>query len=422
MGENELNSHGKNVILNKFYKAFPALSNKNYRLYFVGQLISLIGSWLQMVALGWLVLELTHSAFLVGLTATLGTLPVLFFALFGGVIVDRFDKKKILILTQSFLMVFALILGVLTVTGLINVYEIYILAFLSGLVSALDSPARQSFVIEMVGKEKLQSAIALNSGTFNGARVMGPAVAGFIIAFFGVGGAFILNAISFIAVIIALLLINAKSLQSRAHDHPLKAIKEGLSYSYHHPIIKNLLIFAGITSIFGWSYTFMMPYIIQNTFHMNESSLGYFYTPTGVGAVIGTIIVSMYAKKVNPFVFIIFGSFISSISLIFFALTSNFIIALIFLFLSGLGILMQFSTINTTLQHIVSDHIRGRVMSIYALMFIGMMPIGSFQIGALSERFGTSFAIIFGSVIIFLYSVYLFYNKGNLQKELQKHL
>ncbi len=209
----------------KITSFFPALRNKNYQLYFMGQLVSLIGTWLQIVAQGWLVLELTNSVFLIGLVAAVSTLPTLLFSLFGGVIVDRFNKQKIITFTQTASMLLALVLGLLTVFKIINVWQIMILAFLLGVVNAVDMPARQAFVVEMVGKSDLASAIALNSGIFNGARVIGPSIAGILIGLVGTGGAFILNAASYLAVILALFYIKAKAIVHKNHPHPMLAIK-----------------------------------------------------------------------------------------------------------------------------------------------------------------------------------------------------
>lgn len=395
----------------RFFSAFPAFRHKNYRLYFAGQFVSLIGTWLQIVALGWLVLQLTNSAFLVGVASALAALPVLIFSLVGGVIVDRFSTKNILIFTQGISMFLAFVLGFLTVFHKITVSEIFVIAFISGVVSALDGPARQSFVIELVDKKDLASAIALNSGTFNGARVIGPAFAGFLIGLIGTGGAFIINGVSFLAVIFALLFIRIQPVVQRVHLHPLKAIREGISYSFSHPIIKNLLIFAAVSSIFGWSYSTIMPVIAKNIFHKNAVGLGYLYSASGVGALIAAFIISIFSKKVNPMTFIFGGSILFSLSIILFSLTSNFLLALILLFFSGVGLMAQFTTMNTSIQHAVPDAIRGRVMSIYMLMFLGMFPIGSFQVGFLAEHFGSQLAVRVGAFVILLFSVGLYLNE-----------
>ncbi len=399
-----------------FLNAFPAFKYKNYRLYFSGQLISLIGTWLQIVALGWLVLKMTNSAFWVGTVSALSTLPVLLFALFGGVIVDRFNKKKILYITQIIPMMLAFVLGFLTLFQKVNLVGVSVLAFLFGTVSALDNPARQAFVVEMVRREDLASAIALNSSIFNGARVIGPGIAGILIAAIGIGGTFIINGISFIAVIIALFFITSKKLLPQVHPHPVKAIKQGLSYSFSHPIIKTLLMFTGVISIFGWSYSTLMPVIAQNIFHQGPAVLGYLYSATGVGAVFAAIIISVLSKKLNPLVFILVGCLLFSLSVLSFTFIKNYIFALPVLFFVGFGLIMQFSIINSTIQHLVPDDIRGRVMSIYTLMFLGMFPIGSFQVGIIAERLGSIFAIRLGAIIVFAYGVYIFLNRDRLKE------
>ncbi len=403
----------------KMAEAFPAFHSKNFNWYFWGQLVSLIGTWLQTVAQGWLVLQLTNSAFLIGLVTALSTLPSLLFSLFGGVIVDRLSKKNILLFTQWSSMILAFILGILTVMKLITVWEIAVLAFLLGIINALDIPARQAFIVELVDKEGIASAIALNAGAFNAARVVGPAVAGFLIAIIGTGGAFILNAVSYIAAIISLIYITSKFTPAKEHPHPLKAINDGLKYSFSHPIIRTLLIFTGIVSIFGWSYTTIMPIIAQNTFHLGAAGLGYMYAASGLGALIATILVSALSKKVKPLVFIVGGNTLFAISLILFSLTNSIIIALPLLFLSGVGLLAEFATINTTIQHMISDNMRGRVMSIYSLMFLGLFPVGNFEIGYVAEKFGSSFAMILGAVITLLFGIFVYTRRHNI-REAQK--
>lgn len=406
----------------KVLKAFPAFKHKNYRLFFSGQLISLVGTWLQIVALGWLVLELTNSAFWVGTISALSLLPVLIFGIFGGVIVDRYNKKMLLYITQTLSMILALILGFLTVFNLINLWEIGILAFLLGTVTALDHPARQTFVVEMVGKEDLASAIALNSTTFNASRVIGPGVAGILIKLIGTGGTFILNGLSFIAVIIALYFIKVSKESPKAHPHPMAAIKEGLRYSFTHPVIKMLLIFSAVTSIFGWSYSTILPVIVQNIYHKDAAALGYLYSATGAGALLSAFIVSAYSKKINPLVFILGGNTAFAVSLVLFSLTKSFLLALPILFVSGAGLIMQFSMINTTIQHMVSDNIRGRVLSIYTLMLFGMAPFGSFQIGIVADRFGSPFAIQLGALIVFAYGIYVFLNRNRVRLSYKNYI
>ena len=356
--------------------SFPALQNRNYKLYFSGQLVSLIGTWLQVVAQGWLVLKLTNSAYLIGLTAALATLPSLLFTLLGGVIVDWFPKKKILLFTQGSAMVLAFILGGLTVAHIITIEEICVLAFLLGTVNAIDAPARQAFVPEMVNREELTSAIALNSGAFNTARVIGPGVAGLLIALVGTGGAFIINGLSYIAVIIALLKMNTPERPMQKKTDALKAIKQGFAYSFSHPVIRTLIVFTAVSSVFGWSYTTVMPLIAQNEFHAGAAGLGYLYAATGLGALMATFLIAGFAKRVAPIVFIAGGSMLFAVSLILFSYTTNFTLALVLLFFAGLGLLSQFAMMNTRIQSLVKSEFRGRVMSIYVFMFVGLSPLG----------------------------------------------
>ncbi len=408
----ELSSEEVEGWTSRFFIIFPAFSNRNFRLYFFGQLVSLIGTWLQIVAEGWLVFQMTHSAFMVGLVAALATIPTLAFSLFGGVIVDRLPKRNILLFTQAASMCLALIYGFLVIFNFINITEIFVLAFLLGVVNALDAPARQAFVGEMVGREYLASAIALTAGTWNGARVIGPGIAGVLIAVVGVGGAFVLNGISYIAVIIAMILMRLVSVKiSDAQIHPIRAIKDGLSYSFSHPSIRALLIFSGVVSIFGWSFSTVMPVIAQNTFHVGAVGLGQLYSATGLGAFLATIMVSAAGRKYNPLVFILGGNTLFAVSLFLFTLTANFFVALVFLFFAGFGLLTTFPIINSTIQHLVEDKYRGRVLSIYTVTFVGFFPIGSFEVGLVSEHLGTSFAIRLGAAIILVAGMMVYLNR-----------
>lgn len=412
-------SVGESPLLNKFFSFFPAFAIANYRLYFSGQLISVIGTWLQVVAQGWLVLQLTHSALMVGLVAALANIPSFFFSLFGGVIVDRFPKKKIVIFTQISSMILAFILGILTIFNVITVFEIGLLAFLLGVVNAIDWPARQSFVPEFVGKERIASAIAINSGIYNSARVVGPAVAGILIALIGTGGAFMLNGLSYVAVIIALFAMKVELYVPKEKLHPLLAIKEGLSYTFNHSTIRTLLIFVGVSSIFAWSYTTVLPVITQYTFHLGATGLGYLYVAGGLGAVLATIIVSAFSNKIPVVIRIFGGNALFAVSILLFTLTHNFPMALLFLFLAGFGLLLQFATMNTTIQMLAAKELRGRVISVYALMFIGLAPIGSFEVGFLSDRIGTAPAIQIGALIVFIFGTLIFIYRKKILGDLK---
>lgn len=397
-------------------KSFPALQSKNYRIYFFGQLVSVIGTWLQIVAQGWLVLQLSNSAFLIGLVAALATAPSLLFSLFGGVIVDRFLKKRILFITQISSMLLALLLGSLTLMHLVNIPIICVLAFLMGTVNAVDAPARQAFVSDLVTKEQLPSAIALNSGIFNAGRVIGPGFAGILIALVGTGGAFIINGISYVALIIALFFLKIKEKRPVKNVNPIQAIKDGINYSLAHPIIKVLLLFTAMVSIFGWSYTTIMPIIARNTFHVDAKGLGYLYSATGLGSLLATLMIGIYSKKVSAVIFIIGGNILFGTSLILFASTHTMTLALILLFFTGLGLLSMAAMMNTTIQGMVKNEFRGRVMSLYILMFMGLSPIGNFEIGLLTENFGIPKAITINAVIILLAGFILLYHRKSIRE------
>lgn len=406
--------------LGKFYKAFPALKNRNYQLYFTGQLISLIGSWLQIITQGWLVFELTRSAFWVGFVATASSLPVLIFSLFGGVLVDRFDKKKIIYVTQGAFMILAFILGIMTMLKIINVYEIALIAFLFGVLNAIDIPSRQAFVTEMVGREKMASAIALNSGAFNGARIIGPTIASILIAFFGVGIAFIVNGISYIAAFAALKLIKIEGKVHYNHLHPLAAIHEGIVYSYKKIEIRTLLISVGVVSVFGWAFMAILPVIAQGVYHGGIAGLGYLYTSFGVGAVLSTILLSTFSNKINPKYFIIGGNIILCLALTVFSLAGNFGVAVIAIFVIGFSLIVQNAAMNSTIQYSVEDHFRGRVMSIYILMFLGLSTIGNFEIGVLAEHFGVRSAILANTGLLFILSFIFLYRNKRVWQEVDK--
>ncbi len=401
--------------LRRLLHAFPAFENRNFRLYFTGQTLSLVGTWLQIVAQGWLVFDITHSAAWVGAVAAASMVPSLLLTLWGGVIVDRFPKKKILLFTQASSMVLALILGIVVVAHVVTVLQIIILSFLLGMVTAIDAPARQAFVAELVGKNRLASAIALNSGAFNATRVIGPGIAGFLIALVGAGGAFLLNAASYIAVLIALVAIKPHPHKAPPPEQIWHAIREGIKYAYAHPIIRTMLGFVAMTSIFGWSYSSMMPVIARNVFHVDAAGLGQLYAATGLGAVTATILISLFSNRVRPFVFILCGNTLFGVAMTLFSFTTTFEWGLVWLFFSGLGLLSQMAMANTLIQSMVSDRMRGRVMSLFILMFLGFSPIGSIQVGYMTEHFGPGVALRFNAIMLMLVGAVIAVNRRKIR-------
>ncbi len=390
--------------------AFPAFKHQYYRYYFSGQLVSLIGTWLQNIAQSWLVLQLTHSAFMVGLVQALQFLPVLFLGLLGGAMVDRFNTRHVLIYTQIASCLLALLLGTLALFGLINVWIVGIFAFCLGIVQSFDAPARQSFTIEIVGKKDLSSAVALNMSIFNSARVIGPALAGFLISTVGNAGAFLLNGLSFLGPITALTSMKINNHPAHAQEHPLRAIKSGIRYAYHHPFLKNLLIFSAMTSIFGFSYSTLLPVMVEQVFHKGAAELGILFSSAGVGALIATVTLQFYMKHFSREQIIVSASLAFSLMIIIFSFIANFYVALGVLFLASMALTTQMALTNTTVQHAADNAFRGRIMSLFTLSFMGMFPIGSFQIGLIAEHYGAPLAIRFSAAVVFLAAIVLYFS------------
>ncbi|MCL5784564.1 MAG: MFS transporter [Patescibacteria group bacterium] len=404
-------------LLEKLQKTFPAFKYRNYRLYFTGQLISYTGSWLHGVAYGWLVYQLTHSAFWLGAISALSASPVLFFSLFGGFLVDKLNRKKILICTQTSSLILAATLGILVITHTITLPILMLITLLSGITDSLDGPASQAFLIDIIQKDDLHSAIGLNSAIFNTGRVVGPAAAGFLIALAGMGNIFLINALSFLAILISLCLIEVNPLINRKKDKPLKAIKEGIAYASSHPSISLLLLTAGMGAILCFSQATMMPVLVAKVFSGNAQTLGFLLSSTGVGALVGSLIISSRYKKAKAKKFIMIGSALFMAATFAFSFAANIYLASILLFFAGLGLTIQFSSVYTTIQKLVHEDFRGRVSSIYSLMFIGLSPIGNILIGSISSVFGPQMAIRVFTVLIFLYGIGAYYlHKYRLQK------
>lgn len=405
------------TLKEKVLSAFPAFRSRNFRLYFIGQIVSMIGTWLQMVAQGWLVLEMTGSAFWVGVTAAASSLPTLFLSLIGGVIVDRYNRKTILLWTQSASMALALVLGIVTLTGTVTLAVILVLAFLLGCVAAVATPAIQAFLSEMVERAELHSAVALNAAIFNASRVIGPAIAGLMIAWIGTGGAFIANGLSYLAVIAALLAITIETPRTKpaSHQPPLQSIRDGIVYTWEHPVIRTIVLFVSVVSIFGWSFMSMLPVVAKQTFGLGSDGMGYLFSAFGLGSLSGTVLVSMSSGKIRSSSMVIGGIFTFSLALGAFTYASDERIAMAFLFIAGIGMLSAFATMTATVQRLVDDSYRGRVMSIYLMVLMGFMPLGNLQVGFLSEQFGTAIAIRIGSIVVFLATLLLFSYRKEIQ-------
>lgn len=378
-----------------------SLRHKNYRLFFGGQGISLIGTWMQQIALGWLVYRLTNSAFLLGLVGFAAQIPSFVIAFFAGVLADRFNKHRIIILTQTLAMIQAFILAGLTLSNSIKIWHVILLSAFLGIVNGFDMPTRQSFVVDLVDdKNDLPNAIALNSSMFNTARLVGPTVAGILISVLGEGLCFLLNAISYIAVIIALFMMHiSPTVTIKKDENVLKGLKEGLIYVYNFKPIKVLLLFLALVSLTGSPYTVLMPVFAKDILHGNANTLGLLFGAVGVGALSGAIYLASRKTVIGLAKWIAIASIIFTLGLILFSFSKSILFSLFLMLFTGFGMIVQMASTNTLLQTLVDDDKRGRVMSLYVIAFIGTAPIGSLAAGTIANTFGAPFAILSGGII-----------------------
>jgi MFS family permease len=376
-------------------QTFRALQHRNFQLYFAGQLISVAGTWMQIVAQAWLVYQLSHSELMLGIVGFAAAIPSLLVSPWGGVVVDRVNKRNLLVVTQASAMVLAFILAALTFAGIVQVWEIIVLAALLGLVNAFDGPARQAFVVEMVGREDFPNAIAINSMMFNGARVVGPALGGLLLATVGTAWCFFINGVSFLAVIVCLLLMRLTP-RTRVLEigSPWTDLKHGLRYVLLHREIFALLMLALIFSVFGISYNTILPAFIDQALHADATGYGVVNAFIGVGAVVGAFIMARYGDRGQRGRWLVWVDLAFPFILLAFAYNANFGLALLLAFGLGIGFMLTFTIINTLLQTNVDDQMRGRVLGLYTLTFFGFAPFGNLAIGTLAEQWGMSLTIL----------------------------
>jgi MFS family permease len=380
--------------------AFRALGHRNYQLFFFGQLISLIGTWMQTVAQAWLVYRLTGSASLLGLVGFSSQIPVFLLATVGGTVADRVNRHRILVATQSSAMTLAFILSALTLTSEVRVWHIFVLSALLGVVNAFDIPARQSFVVEMVGREDLTNAIALNSSMFNGARFIGPAIAGVLVATVGEGWCFFLNGASYLAVIWSLLFMtNVRHTRRIRPGSALSQIVEGFDFVGRNRPIRALLLLLGLVSLVGMPYTILMPIFADRILHGGPSGLGMLMGASGAGALIGAL--SLAARKGIRGLArkIAFSAAGFGLCLVLFAFSRIFWISTLLLMPAGYFMISQMASSNTLIQSMVPDRLRGRVMAGYSMMFTGMAPFGALWAGAVAEQVGAPLTVAIGGFI-----------------------
>jgi MFS family permease len=390
-----------------------ALRHRNFQLFFGGQLISLVGTWMQTVAQSWLVYKLTGSGLLLGAVGFASQIPVFLFAPLGGITADRSNRQRVVIATQVASMILALVLAALTLTHRVTVKEIFVLAALLGVVNAFDIPGRQAFLVDMVGKEDLMNAIALNSSMFNGARVVGPAVAGVLVARLGEGWCFFANGVSYIAVIVGLLMMNVHAPARASVDtSPFEHIIEGFRFVGKTAPIRALLVLLGVVSMTGMPYVVLMPIFADRILHrggqelasligshdLGAVRLGILMGAAGVGALLGALTLAMRSgvKGLGTWVSVCCAGF--GVSLILFAFSTSFWLSVLLLLPVGYFIMLQMASSNTLIQAMVPDALRGRTMAVYSMMFMGLAPVGALLGGALSDRLGAPWTVAIGGL------------------------
>jgi MFS family permease len=389
-------------------RTFVALRHRNFRLFWFGQLISLIGTWMQTTAQAWLVLELTHSAWLLGVVGALQFLPVMFLSLFGGVLADRLPKRTVLLFTQSSAMLQAFILWVLVASGHVQIWHVLVLASLLGLTNSLDMPTRQAFVVEMVGREDLPNAVALNSSLFNMARILGPGLGGLIIAWLGLAPLFLLNAISFIAVIIGLVLIEKEELHTPVmrstlmKDVPkqstLQSLREGLAYVARTPSVLLIIVVIGVIALFGINFNVVLPLFATDVLHSGPQGFGFISSAFGLGSLFSALWLA-WGNNMPSIRRLLSGALAFCVLEILFAVSHLYLLSLVLIAAVGFSQIAFSATANTTLQTVAPDYLRGRVMSVYMLVFAGTVPLGNLFTGGIAHLFGAPIALLTGAVI-----------------------
>jgi MFS family permease len=391
--------------------------HRNFRLFWIGQTVSLIGTWMQQVGQGWLALQLSNSAFIVGLVSAAGSLPVLLFSLYAGVFVDRLDKLRIVMIAQILLSIEAAVLWWAVWSGHITIPLLVALAGINGLISAVEIPARQSLIVELVGRDDIVDAVALNSGGFNLARIIGPSIAAAVIASAGLAWCFGINALSYIAVIGCLVAIRLpKFVRLEGRPNALAEFREGIAYIRSTREVRGLISVIAIYSIFGFQYLTLMPVIARDVLHTNASGYGLLVTFVGIGAVIGALTLAALSNRVRRGkLFTISALSFASLTLLFSFVNDRVVASGVLLFL-GLTMLINGALANGILQSVVPDELRGRVMAAYVFVYVGFTPIGSLLVGALAHATGVQWAIGAGAVIMLLYSAIAFWKVPELRR------
>jgi MFS family permease len=381
---------------------FRALKHRNFQLFFAGQLISLIGTWMQSTAQLWLVYRMTNSPALLGIFGFASQIPILFLASLGGYVGDRYNRHRGIIWTQTAALVLSFVLAVLTLLGVVRVWEIVLIAFLAGIVNAFDVPIRQAFLVQMVGKEDLPNAIALNSSIFNAARVVGPAIAGFAIGWIGEGWCFFLNGVSFLAVIIALLMMRLDKFERRASTgSPLQNFIHGFRFAMTDRPIRSALLLLSLLSMLGMQYSVFMPIFARDILHGGPSMLGLLMSFAGVGAIVGALHFAGRTDYKGLVEWIATTSTTCALGIVLFSQSRVFWLSAVMLVVVGFSTTSQMAATNTIVQGRSPDELRSRIMAVFATMFMGVQPLGALIAGGIAKRIGAPHALTtFGSVCL----------------------
>jgi MFS family permease len=381
--------------------AFAALRHRDFRLFYVGQLLSLVGTWMQTTAQGWLVLDLTGSPLKLGVVTAVQSLPTFLFTLYAGAVADRSDKRRIIVWTNGVALVAALVLGVLTQTALVTYPMVLALAFTLGTTGAFEIPTRQSFFVELVGAEDLPNAIALNSVQFNATRIVGPAVAGWMIGVAGTAACFFANGVSYVFVIASLLLMRLPPFRApERRDSTLENIREGLAYIRSVRPVRALVWLIAAMSVLGFPYVMLMPVFARDVLHVGAKGLGALLAATGTGALLGGLALAAAGERFRRGRMMLAGSLAFCVALFCFAASRSYPLSLALLGAVGFTMILNNANANALLQAVVPNHLRGRVMSVYVFMFVGTAPLGALQAGAVSRWLGAPVALQAGAVML----------------------
>jgi MFS family permease len=408
------------AVSSQLSNTFRALKHRNFRLFFGGQFISLTGTWMQSVAQSWLVYRLTGSVVLLGFIVFASQIPVFLLAPIGGAIADRHNRRKILIITQTLAMIFASVLAILTLTETVQVWHLFIIAACFGTANAFDIPTRQSFVVDMVGKEDLLNAIALNSSMFNGARIVGPAIAGLLVAAVGEGWCFLLNALSYIAVLSGFLMMNVQTVIRPRTGSTFSNIVEGFGFVIKTPPIRALLLLLGLISLMGMPYAVLMPIFADKILGGGSSTLGFLMGASGTGALAAALVLASRKSVFGLGRWVAFASAGFGVALILFSFSKIFWLSAILLIPVGFSMMTQMSSSNTLIQAMVPDELRGRVMSVYSMMFMGMAPLGALMAGSLASIIGAPATVALGGAVCIIGAIIFSLRLPKLQTEGQR--